>query len=96
VWLDDGRGPGSSLFDRLGIGFTLLRLGPRASDGASLLEAAKKRGMPMSVLDVPDRDARDLYGCDLCLIRPDQHVAWRGDAVQEVQKIIERVVGSEH
>ena len=23
---------------------------------------------------------RDLYGCDLVLVRPDQYVAWRGNA----------------
>ena len=25
-------------------------------------------------------DARDLYGRDLALMRPDQYVAWRGNA----------------
>ena len=94
VWLDEGRGPGSSLFDRLGVGFTLLRLGPRAPDGASIVEAAKKRHVPLTVLDVPDREVHDLYACDLCLIRPDQHVAWRGDAVREAERIIDQIVGS--
>jgi 2-polyprenyl-6-methoxyphenol hydroxylase-like FAD-dependent oxidoreductase len=94
VWMSNGRGPGDSLFDRLGVGFTLLRLGPRAPGGASLQQAAQARGVPLTVLDVPDREARDLYGCDLCLIRPDQHVAWRGDAVREAETIIETVVGA--
>ncbi|HEX2115839.1 MAG TPA: FAD-dependent oxidoreductase [Alphaproteobacteria bacterium] len=95
VWLDEGRGIGSSLFDRLGVGFTLLRLGPKAPDGASICEAAKKRGVPLAVLDVPDRDARDLYGCDLCLIRPDQHVAWRGDTGPgNADKLIARAIGT--
>jgi 2-polyprenyl-6-methoxyphenol hydroxylase-like FAD-dependent oxidoreductase len=93
VWLRDGREAGDSLFDRFGIGFTLLRLGPRAPDGAPLLEAASARGVPLTVLNVPDREARDLYACDLCLIRPDQHVAWRGDAVQEADRILDRVIG---
>jgi hypothetical protein len=93
VWMDEGRGPGSSLFDRLGTGFTLLRLGPKASDGAAIIEAAKKRNVPLTVLDVPDAEARDLYACDLCLIRPDQHVAWRGDALREADKVIDRVIG---
>jgi 2-polyprenyl-6-methoxyphenol hydroxylase-like FAD-dependent oxidoreductase len=96
VWMDGGRGNGSSLFDRLGVGFTLLRLGPRAPDGASLLQAAKARGVPLTVLDVPDAEARDLYACDLCLIRADQHVAWRGDVgPSDAQKVIDRVVGAE-
>jgi hypothetical protein len=30
------------------------------------------------VLDVPDQIARDVYGCNLLLLRPDLHVVWRG------------------
>jgi 2-polyprenyl-6-methoxyphenol hydroxylase-like FAD-dependent oxidoreductase len=94
VWMDAGRGAGSSLFDHLGVGFTLLRLGPKAPDGAPLLEAAKQRNVPLTVVDVPDRAARDLYACDLCLIRPDQHVAWRGNEVREAERIIDQVIGA--
>jgi 2-polyprenyl-6-methoxyphenol hydroxylase-like FAD-dependent oxidoreductase len=83
VWLDDGRGLGSSLFDRLGLGFTLLRLGPTPPDTASLEAAARTHGMPLTVLDVPLSAARDLYQRDLALIRPDHHVAWRGNRVPE-------------
>lgn len=36
--------------------------------------------MPLAVLDVATDEARDLYGRDLVLVRPDQHVAWRGNA----------------
>src|SRR6185437_11272624 len=36
LWLDDRRGYGSSLYDRLGMGFTLLRLGPHAAAGAEI------------------------------------------------------------
>jgi len=94
VWMDAGRGPGSSLFDRLGVGVTLLRLGPRAPDGAAIVDAARKRNVPLTVLDVPHPEARALYGCDLCLIRPDQHVAWRGDsAPSDADSIVMRVVG---
>jgi 2-polyprenyl-6-methoxyphenol hydroxylase-like FAD-dependent oxidoreductase len=83
VWLDPGRGPGSSLFDRLGRGFTLLRLGPTPPSAASIEAAARAKGVPLTVLDVPDAAARDLYERDLALIRPDQHVAWRGNAPPE-------------
>ena len=94
VWMDDGRGNGSSLFDRLGTGFTLLRLGRHAPAGSALANAAARARIPFKVLDCPDGDARDLYGCDLALIRPDQHVAWRGhtDAV-DAERLIARVVG---
>jgi hypothetical protein len=77
-WVGTGRGIGDSLYDRLGNGFTLLRLGPKSSDGASVAEAAKKSGVPLDILEVADAATRDLYEADLVLIRPDQHIAWRG------------------
>ena len=73
-------GRGDSLFDHFGRGFTLLRLGGEA-DAAPLAGAAKARGIPFTSFDVPLRGGRDLYEADLALIRPDQHVAWRGDRV---------------
>ena len=36
-------------------------------------------GAPFEVLDIPDAIARDLYGYDLLLLRPDLHIAWRGN-----------------
>ncbi len=81
-WLDPAGTPSRrSLFDRFGIGFTLLRLGPDAPDPGPLRAAANRRGLPLAVVDLPDGAARDLYACDLALIRPDQHVAWRGKAL---------------
>jgi 2-polyprenyl-6-methoxyphenol hydroxylase-like FAD-dependent oxidoreductase len=74
VWLGGGR----SLYDALGFEFTLLRLGPRAPDGAGLARAAASRGVPLTVAAIPGEEARDLYQADLALIRPDQIVAWRG------------------
>src|SRR5262249_37264446 len=79
IWLDERRGPGSSLYDRLGIGFTLFRLGGDPAGSAALEAAARRHGIPLAVLDHPSEAARDLYERDLVLIRPDQHVAWRGN-----------------
>jgi hypothetical protein len=31
------------------------------------------------VLDIPDAGPRAVYGYDLLLLRPDLHVAWRGN-----------------
>lgn len=78
LWLDDVHGPGSSLFDRLGTGFTLLRVGDRAVDSGALARAARDRGVPLTRLDLLDGAARELYGPGLVLVRPDGHVAWRG------------------
>jgi hypothetical protein len=49
--------------------------------------------VPLTVLDVPQ--AREIYGADLALIRPDQHVAWRGNAPPgNAVAVIDRVRGA--
>jgi hypothetical protein len=93
VWFDEKRTYGNSLFDRLGTGFTLLRLGPRAPDASVMMAAAVRQNIPLKVLDVPDTDARDLYERDLVLIRPDQHVAWRGNNSADPDLVFAQVVG---
>jgi hypothetical protein len=93
-WLDEKRTYGSSLYDRLGTGFTLLRVGPHAPDASEIITAAARQNIPLKVLDVADADARDLYECDLALVRPDQYVAWRGNAAPaDVESLLERSVG---
>jgi len=82
-----------SLFDRFGVGFTLLRF-REGADAGELVAAAMRRGVPLEVVDVFDEDARDLYGRDLALIRPDQHVCWRGDRVGDAETIVRRVTGA--
>jgi 2-polyprenyl-6-methoxyphenol hydroxylase-like FAD-dependent oxidoreductase len=71
---------GGSLYDAMGPEFTLLRFDPSA-ETAPLQIAAERRGVPLAVLDVNATAARGLYGHRLVLSRPDQHVAWRGDAL---------------
>ncbi|MDB5602548.1 MAG: monooxygenase [Xanthobacteraceae bacterium] len=94
VWLGDGRGHGDSLFDRLGVGFTLLRIGPNASNVDAMVSAARHRGIPLDVCEVNDAELRALYGRDLVLVRPDQHIAWRGDTVpDDVDRLLARAVG---
>jgi 2-polyprenyl-6-methoxyphenol hydroxylase-like FAD-dependent oxidoreductase len=94
-WLDEGRGYGSSLFDRLGKGFTLLRLGGKAPDAAPIRTAAAARNIPLAVLDVPGPDARDLYGRDLALIRPDQYLAWSGNTpAADPGRLMARLTGT--
>jgi hypothetical protein len=75
VWLHDGR----SLYDALGTTFTLLRFDRSVSVDA-MAGAAAKRGVPLSVLDVDLDGASSPYTHKLVLSRPDQHVAWRGNA----------------
>lgn len=95
LWLDDGRGRGSSLFDRLGTGFTLLRFCSSPLDAGPLRSAAARRGVPLTILDVPEPAARELYGRDLVLVRPDQHVAWRGNRCpHDPDALLDRVTGA--
>ena len=94
LWLDPRHIRGNSLYDRLGRGFTLLRLGPHPPDAASMLNAAARLRIPCTVVDVVSREARDLYGCDLALIRPDQYVAWRGNRpMADPDRQLARVLG---
>ena len=90
-WLDDGR----ALFDAFGAGFTLLRLAETAPDGTELASAAADCGMPLHVATVNDDAVRDIYQRDLVLIRPDQHIAWRGNnEPADAAGLIARVIGS--
>jgi 2-polyprenyl-6-methoxyphenol hydroxylase-like FAD-dependent oxidoreductase len=79
VWLADG----SAIQDRIGRGYTLVRLGGIKLDAAPLTRALAAFGAPFTVLDVPDDAARDLYGCDLLLLRPDLHIVWRGNRLPD-------------
>ena len=77
VWL----APGRALFDEFGRGFTVLDFG--APDHAAALEsAARARGVPLKVV-APNVPGESPYRSKLVLVRPDQHIAWHGDAVSD-------------
>ena len=76
LWLADGR----SLYDAMGLHYTLLRFDPGVEVDA-LMEAAARREVPLAVLDVTRRESRAPYRHALLLSRPDFHVAWRGDRI---------------
>ncbi len=71
--------PGVSLYDRLGQGYTLLRLDRNVATGP-LTAAAAAAGLPLEVIDVPIGAAPAEYKNALVICREDQHIAWRGDA----------------
>jgi hypothetical protein len=80
VWLADG----TPVQDRIPYeGYTLLRLGRVNSDTSALEKALRAVGAPLAVLDMPDEAPRQVYGHDLLLLRPDLHVAWRGNRPPE-------------
>jgi 2-polyprenyl-6-methoxyphenol hydroxylase-like FAD-dependent oxidoreductase len=74
VWLDDGE----PMQDRIGDGYTILALAGTGADVDPLAQALRARGAPVEVLEIPDTVARDVYGFDILLLRPDMHVVWRG------------------
>ena len=60
-----------------------LRLGAAPPDAAPLETAAKARGVPLSVVDIDQSDVVEAFERNLVLIRPDAHIAWRGDALPD-------------
>jgi 2-polyprenyl-6-methoxyphenol hydroxylase-like FAD-dependent oxidoreductase len=68
-WLPDG----SSLYDRLGLGFSLVGPVRAGSQGvAALADLARRKRVPLSLVESQDNQA-------FLLVRPDQHIAARAD-----------------
>jgi hypothetical protein len=86
VWMDGGR----SLYDLLGPEFTLLSFA-RGQDTRAWDAAAREFGLALKRLEVSG--ARDLYGADLALIRPDQYIAWRGCGTDNALTILSQATG---
>ena len=76
AWLHDG----SSLYDHFGQGYTLLAASASLDDIAAARADARRAGVPLTVIQPAEGAIASLYPARLTLIRPDQHVAWRGDA----------------
>ncbi len=91
VWLDDG----SALADRIGSGFTVVRLGSDPPDTTPLAHALAALGAPVDELRVGSSRARELYERDIVLVRPDLHVAWRGNALPaDPHALARRITGN--
>jgi 2-polyprenyl-6-methoxyphenol hydroxylase-like FAD-dependent oxidoreductase len=75
IWLSGEH----SLYDAIGPDFCLIRF-DRSVEVGGLVDAAAHRRLPLRVIDVAPAD---VYRHRLLLSRPDQHVAWRGDAVPD-------------
>ena len=83
-----------SLFDRFGRGFTLLKAGPGAPNTEGLERAAAARRIPLDTVTVDEPGILKLYERRLALVRPDQHVAWRGDEVPgDARHLLDVVTG---
>ena len=75
VWLADGR----STLDLFGTGFTLLRLGADAPAAEELSAVAGERGILLDIVECDEPAVAAVFRAKLCLVRPDGHVAFRGD-----------------
>jgi len=90
VWLDRGR----STLDLFGRGFVLVRTDP-THDARAFAGAAEARGVPFDTVLLDRDDVRERYERALVLVRPDGHVAWRGDALPaDPGAVLDRVRGA--
>ncbi|KAL4998554.1 FAD binding domain-containing protein [Aspergillus recurvatus] len=99
VFLKDGK---TSTYDFLGTEWTLMHFITHESDSEgrkaeALLRVAKRRDFPLKhVLLRGEGRVRRIWGRDLVLVRPDTHVAWRGNErleVTEAERVLDVVLG---
>ncbi|HXP92326.1 MAG TPA: FAD-dependent oxidoreductase [Candidatus Binatia bacterium] len=71
---------GRSTLDLFGRGFVLLQFDP-VLDATALEEGAKEYAVPLQVVKIDEPEIRTAYERNFVLVRPDGHVAWRGDKI---------------
>ena len=85
--------PDKSTLDLFGDGFVLLAFADVATE--PLARAAATRAVPLAVHRIDDPKIAALYAARLVLVRPDGHVAWRGDALPpSCEALIDTVRGA--
>jgi hypothetical protein len=83
------------MLDLYGRAFTLVRFGGGAPDGGAIAAAAAARGVPLRTVTIEESGPAALYERKLVLVRPDGHVAWRGNREPaDALAIIDRVRGA--
>lgn len=92
AWLHDGR----STLDLFGKGFVLLCFGSDVSLSEPLKHAAQAVDMPLRVEHINQPEIHALYQRRWVLVRPDGHVAWRGDELLQdnIQDLVDIVRGA--
>ncbi len=91
VWLRDGR----STLDLFGKSFTLLVLGEGLNAETSKIKSAfDLQGVPLTVENIQDPHVASVYERKLVLVRPDGHVGWRGESVEDANQIVNTLRGA--
>jgi 2-polyprenyl-6-methoxyphenol hydroxylase-like FAD-dependent oxidoreductase len=86
---------GRSTLDLFGRGFVLLALDSNEAEAETITSAAKRVRVPLEVVELYAPEVKTIYERGLVLVRPDGHVAWRGDqAPVDAAGIIDRVRGA--
>jgi len=88
AWPADGR----STLDLFGKGFVLLDFGSGGTEEMQAVFAERK--VPFRVERIDDPEVAGLYGRRYVLVRPDGHVAWRGDRIGAPRSIADTVRGA--
>lgn len=88
VWLDAAKT--KSILDHFGSGFVLLRF-ETVVNVDDVQAAANEIGVPLQVVNIESRQAAELYECALVLVRPDGHVAWRGEEATDPAQLLAAV-----
>ncbi len=85
---------GRNVFEAFGDGFTLLAFGVDDAAVAPFVEAARARKIPLKVVRDEYSGGREDYEARLVLVRPDQYVAWTGDAAPaDADAVMRKVAG---
>jgi Aromatic-ring hydroxylase, C-terminal len=91
VWL----GPGESTLDLFGRGFTLLCIDAAVDDAAPWALSALQYGFPLRIVPLSGAALHQAYQRRFILVRPDGHVAWRGDELgKNASALMERARGN--
>ncbi|MFJ4632235.1 FAD-dependent oxidoreductase [Streptomyces sp. NPDC088847] len=86
---------GGTLYDRLGTSFGLLVLTDDRTVERTFAAEAATRDLPFTVVHLTDPAAQAVYGTTNVLIRPDQHVVWRGTRLPDAgaAAVFDQVLG---
>ena len=84
---------GRDVFEELGPGFTLLAFDAPAGQAQKIVQAAASPSIPLKLVEDSFSGGREAYGRRLILVRPDQFIAWTGDAAPDAISLLGKATG---